>query len=227
MSVSLRVDGRFDKEFLADIVTLSVLILTALVAVWQAEWLWVLGCAIGSLVFLVPIALHRYRNDILPWPIDVLVAAICLLNMGGVLLNAYYVIPFYNEATQLLVSVLVAFMAFAIVYMLDRYWDGLKMNIYAMVYVVAVTTMAAMVVFEAIKYIGFFGARSTSVEGMLTSMIVGSIGGILMGLACLWLVNKGRFDPLFDNLGSELNEKLIREDGVVRKKMSRKHEDKK
>jgi uncharacterized protein YacL len=129
--------------------------------------------------------------------------------MGGVLLNAYYDIPFYHEITQLLVSILVAFIAFAFVYILDRYWDGLNMNTYAMVYVVVVTTMAAMVVFEAIKYIGVFGMRSTSVEMMLLSMFVGTIGAVIMGLFCLWLVKKGDFDPIFKVMGEELNDRII------------------
>ena len=120
--------------------------------------------------------------------------------------------------------ILVAFLAFAFVYILDRYWDGLKMNTSAMVYVVVVTTMAAMMIFEAIKYIGVFGIRSTSMEMMLISMFVGTGGGVGMGLFCMWLVNKGKFQPLFEELGEELNEMVISEDGAIRKKIS--HKDK-
>lgn len=209
MGFSLKNNGEWDKEILADILMNSVLIITFLVAFWKQQWIWVIGCIIASFILLIPLALHRYRNDLIPWPVDVLVATICLLNMGGVLLNAYYAIPFYHEITQLMVSILVAFIAFAFVYILDRYWDGLNMNKYAMVYVVVVTTMAAMVVFEAIKYIGVFGMRSTSVEMMLLSMFVGTIGAVIMGLFCLLLVNKGDFDPIFKVMGEELNERII------------------
>jgi len=209
MSFSLKNNDEWDKEILADILMNSVLIITFLVAFWKQQWVWVVGCILASFILLIPLALHRYRNDLIPWPVDVLVATICLLNMGGVLLNAYYDIPFYHEITQLLVSILVAFIAFAFVYILDRYWDGLNMNTYAMVYVVVVTTMAAMVVFEAIKYIGVFGMRSTSVEMMLLSMFVGTIGAVIMGLFCLWLVKKGDFDPIFKVMGEELNERII------------------
>ena len=211
MPFSLKNNGSWDKEILADILMNTVLLVTLLVAVWKEQWIWVVGCIFGLFLLLVPLLLHRYRNDLLPWPVDVLIATICLLNMGGVLLEAYYVIPFYHEFTQLMVSILVAFFSFAIVYILDRYWDGLKMNTFAMVYVVVVTTMAGMVVFEAIKYIGVFGMRSTSVEMMLLSMFVGTAGGVIMGFFCLWLVEKGDFDSLFEVMGEELNEKLISE----------------
>ena len=83
------------------------------------------------------------------------------------------------------------------------------MNIYAMVYVSVVTTMAAMVVFEAVKYIGVFGMRSTSVEMMLASMFVGTSGGVLMGFFCVWLVNKGKMGPWFEVMGTEINQKII------------------
>lgn len=225
MAFSLKKDGLWDKEILADVLMNSVLVLTLLVAVIKNEWLWVIGCIFGLFILLIPLALHRYRNDLIPWPVDVLVATICLLNMIGVLLRGYYDIPFYNEFTQLMVSILVAFIAFAFVYMLDRYWDGLKMNTSAMVYVVIVTTMAAMVIFEAIKYVGVFGMRSISVEMMLLSMFVGTGGGVIMGLFCMWLVNKGKFQPLFKVMGEELNEKVISNEGSMRKKIS--HKDKK
>ncbi len=225
MAFSLKKDGLWDKEILADVLMNSVLVLTLLVAVIKNEWLWVIGCIFGLFILLIPLALHRYRNDLIPWPVDVLVATICLLNMIGVLLRGYYDIPFYNEFTQLMVSILVAFIAFAFVYMLDRYWDGLKMNTSAMVYVVIVTTMAAMVIFEAIKYVGVFGMRSISVEMMLLSMFVGTGGGVIMGLFCMWLVNKGKFQPLFKVMGEELNEKVISNEGSIRNKIS--HKDKK
>jgi hypothetical protein len=222
MTFSLKKNGIWDKEILADIFMNSVLAITLLIAIWQNEWIWVVGCIFGLFILIIPLSLHRYRNDLLPWPVDVLIATICLLNMGGVLLHGYYEIPFYNELTQLLVSVLVAFLAFAIVFILDRYWDGLKMSTAAMVYVVVVTTMAAMMIFEAIKYIGIFGMRSTSVEMMLLSMFVGTAGGVIMGLFCVLLVKRGKFEPLFEVMGEELNEKIISEDGTIRKKIHHK-----
>ena len=222
MVFSLKNNGSWDKEILADILMNSVLAITLIVAIWKTEWIWVIGCIFGLLILLVPLLLHRYRNDLIPWPVDVLVATICLLNMFGVLLEGYYSIPFFSEFTQLMVSILVAFLAFAFVYILDRYWDGLKMDTSAMVYVVVVTTMAAMMIFEAIKYIGVFGMRSTSVEMMLTSMFVGTAGGVVMGLFCMWLINKGKFQPLFKIMGEEINEKVISEDGAIRKKISHK-----
>jgi hypothetical protein len=209
MDITLKDNGIWDKEKLADILMNTVLLLTLVVAIWKQQWVWVIGCIFGLFILLIPLMLHRYRNDLLPWPVDVLIAVICLLNMGGVLLDGYYYVPLYHEMTQLMVSVLIAFLSFAIVYILDRYWEGLKMNIYAMVYVSVVTTMAAMVVFEAVKYIGVFGTRSTSVEMMLVSMFVGTIGGVLMGFFCIWLVNKGKMEPWFEVMGTEINQKII------------------
>jgi len=210
MALNLKDNGIWDKEKLADILMNTVLLMTLIVAILKQQWVWVIGCVFGLFILVIPLMLHRYRNDLLPWPVDVLIAVVCLLNMGGVLLDGYYYIPLYHEVTQLMVSVLIAFLSFAIVYILDRYWDGLNMNIYAMVYVSVVTTMAAMVVFEAVKYIGVFGMRSTSVEMMLASMFVGTSGGVLMGFFCVWLVNKGKIEPWFKVMGTEIDQKIIR-----------------
>lgn len=225
MAFSLKNNGSWDKEILADILMNTVLMLTLIIAIWKQQWIWVVGCIFGLFILLIPLLLHRYRNDLIPWPVDVLIATICLLNMGGVLLEGYNVIPFYHDITQLLVSILVAFFSFAIVYILDRYWDGLKMNAYAMVYVVVVTTMAAMVVLEAIKYIGVFGRKSTSVEMMLLSMFVGTAGGVIISFFCLWLVKKGDFGSLFEVMGEEINERLSDDEGNLQKRKDPKDDD--
>ena len=84
-----------------------------------------------------------------------------------------------------------------------------------------------MMIFEGIKYIGIFGMRSTSVEMMLLSMFVGTAGGVIMGFFCVWLINKGKFDTLFDVMGDELNDMIIKKDGSIRKRIHIKEKEEK
>ena len=134
-----------------------VLIATLVIAVWKSEWIWVLGCFAGLFIGFIPSLLDRNISMTLPWPIELLIAAVCALNMGGALLDAYYTIPGYHQLTQFFISILVAFLAFAVIYILDEYWDGLKMDKYAMAFVVVIGTMASLVVLEFIKWFKLFG----------------------------------------------------------------------
>jgi hypothetical protein len=125
--------------------------------------------------------------------------------MVGVLLNAYYVIPGFGEITQFFTSVLVAFLAFAVIYILHVYWDGLIMDKYAMAFVVVLGTMAGGVILEFVKWFKLFGATQTSVEGVLTSLFISTLSGILIALIGVNLIKRGEFDELTEDLGKQFD----------------------
>jgi len=187
----------------------AVLIATLIVAVWKTEWLWVLGCVFSIFISLVPTLLKHDIEMTLPWPIELLIAAVVALNTGGVLLNAYYTIPGYAQLTDFFASVLVAFLAFAIIYVLDQYWDGLNMNKYAMAFVVVVTTMASCVILEFVKWFNIFGAKQHSIEGVLVSLLTGTIGGIIMALIGVNLIKRGEFEVITKDMGEQINSTII------------------
>lgn len=182
-----------------------VLIVTFLIAFWKQEWIWVLGCFIAVFIGFIPSLIHKDMNILLPWQIELLIATVATLNMAGVLLNAYYTIPGFGEITQFFTSVLVAFLSFAIIYILHVYWDGLIMDKYAMAFVVVLATMAGGVIFEFVKWFKLFGATQTSVEGVLTSLFISTMTGILIALIVVSLIKRGEFDEITKDLGKQFN----------------------
>ena len=143
-----------NKEIIASYSMKIVIIATLILAINERQWIWVIGSFVGIFISLIPALLKKDISFTLPWSIELLIASVFGMNMIGILLNAYYTIPGFVLITQLLFSVLVAFFAFAIIYILHVYWDGLIMDKYAMAFLVVVTTMASAVVLEFIKCIG-------------------------------------------------------------------------
>ena len=182
------------KNFIASYSLKIVLIVTFILAIWKGQWIWVIGGIIGITLGFIPTLLKKDINVTLPWSIELLIAGILALHMGGVLLNAYYDIPGYADITQFFTSILVAFLAFAIIYIFDEYWDGLKMNKYAMAFVVVIATMAISVILEFIKWFKIFGRKSESVEQVLISLLISTIAGIIMALIGVNLIKKGKFN---------------------------------
>lgn len=196
--------SHLNKQIVASYSMKVVLVVTLILAIWKREWIWVLGCVFGIFIGFVPTLLKQNVEITLPWSVELFIASVCALNMGGVLLNAYYTIPGYGGLTQFLTSFLVAFLVFAVIYILDQYWDGLKMDKYAMAFVVVVTTMAACAILEFIKWFRIFGKQSFTVEDVLMSLLVGTIGGIVMALIGVNLIKKGRFEEMTKDLGKQL-----------------------
>jgi hypothetical protein len=187
-----------------------VLVATLIIAVWKKEWIWAIGCIVGIVIGFVPTLLKHDIKITLPWSIELLIAAVAALNMGGILLDAYYAIPGYSHLTDFFTSILVAFLTFAVIYILDEYWDGLKMDKYAMAFVVIVTTMASCVLLEFVKWFNIiFGAKQSTVEGVLLSLLTGTIGSIVMATIGVNLIKKGKFDDMTKDLGEQVDSYII------------------
>ena len=197
------------KNIIASYSMKIVLIVTLILSIWKKEWIWVLGCVFGIFIGFVPALLKHDIKITLPWSIELLFAVVAALNVGGVLLNAYYIIPGYIQLTDFFASILVAFLTFAIIYILDQYWDGLNMDKYAMAFVVAVTTMASCVILEFVKWLNIFGAKQYTVDGVLVSLLTGTIGGILMALIGVNLIKRGHFDEVTGDLGKQIDTTII------------------
>jgi hypothetical protein len=187
-----------------------VLIVTFILAIWKNQWIWVIGGIVGIILSFIPTLLKKDINVTLPWSIEILIAGILALHMGGVLLNAYYDIPGYADITQFFTSILVAFLAFAIIYIFDEYWDGLKMNKYAMAFVVVIATMATSVILEFIKWFKIFGRKSESVEQVLLSLLISTIAGIIMAFIGVNLIKKGKFDEMTEGFEETIDSKIIK-----------------
>ena len=193
------------KKLIASYSLQIVLLITFIIALWKTEWIWVIGCLAGFFIGFIPSLLHKNIQFVLPWSIELLIAAVCALNMIGVLLNAYYTIPGFGELTQFFVSILVAFLAFAVIYILDEYWEGLMMDKYAMAFVVVISTMASSVILEFVKWFKLFGAKQDSVEGVLISLLTSTIAGIIMALIGVTLIKRGEFDEITEEMGQQFD----------------------
>jgi len=177
-----------NKEIIASYSMKIVIVATLILAVYVNQWIWVVGSFVAILIGFIPALLKKDISFTLPWSIELLFSFVFGLNMIGILLDAYNTIPGFIAITQILFSVLVAFFAFAIIYILHVYWDGLIMNKYAMAFLVAVTTMASAVVLEFIKWFRIFGSKQTSVEGVLSCLLLSTIFGIITALIGVNLV---------------------------------------
>ena len=205
-----RLKCRSRKEIIASYSMKIVIIVTLILALWQKQWIWVIGSFVGITISLIPTLKHMDIKFTLPWEIELLIASVFALNTGGILLNAYYTIPGYVVLTQALFSVLVAFFAFTIIYILHIYWDGLIMDKYAMAFLVAVTTMASAVILEFVKWFKIFSVKQTSVDGVLISLLVSTISGIIIAFIGVNQIKKGKFDKLTEELGKQIDTQIIR-----------------
>jgi len=183
-----------------------------LIAFWKNDWTGVFGCIIGIILSFVPSILHKNFNITLPWILDTLIAFALFLHIGGVVLQIYHTIPYYDVLTHFVSSILVAFLAFVSIYILDIYWDGLKMNKYAMAFVVIIFTMAMGVVWEFFEWttdILFQTHEQWGLSDTMKDLFIDTISGIFIAFIGVNSIKKGEFQKFADSLGKQINSKLI------------------
>ncbi len=179
----------------------AVMIISMILALWKQDWIWVFGTIAGLIISFIPTLMKKDINFTLPWPIEMMIAGITLLHVGGRLLDGYTIIPWYIQITHFIISIFVAFLAFAIIYILDEHWDGLQMDKYAMAFVVVFFTMAAGVLMEFGKWITdyLFGQpvyRIWTLENTLGNLLITSIAGVIIAIIGVSLIKRGEFEEI-------------------------------
>ena len=192
----------------------TAMIISLILAFWKKDWIWVFGTIIGLIISFMPTLLKRDIKFTLPWPIDLMIAAITLLHMGGRLLEGYSIIPWYLQFTHFVISIFVAFLAFAFIYILDEYWEGLEMDKYAMAFVVIIFTMAAGVAMEFGKWITDYllGSpiyRQWTLESTMINLLVTTIAGVSIAIIGVSLIKRGSLETMTEEFGKQIDSTII------------------
>ncbi len=189
-----------------------VMIIFLIISIYNLHWIWIFGCTLALIVSSIPTILKRNYQITLPLALEILVTIALILHVGGGLLGAYG-IPHYDTLTHFVSSFLVAFIAFVIIYILDEYWDGLKMDKYAMAFVVVIATIAMGVVWEYNEWITdiIFGTNEQwGYNDTIKDLFIDLLAGILMAAIGVSMIKRGSFDELTEDLGEQIDKKIIK-----------------
>jgi hypothetical protein len=192
---------------------LSILLL--IVSILRMDWIWVFACSMAIVVSFVPTILKRDYQITLPWILDLLLASALLLHVGGGVLNAYHTIPGYDHITHFVSGVLIAFLAFVIIYILDVYWDGLHMEMHAMAFVVVIFTMAMGVVWELFEWsldllLGTQG--QWGLDDTMMDLLIDTTAGIFVAVIGVRLVKRGKLVEFTKEFGEQIDRGIIHRD---------------
>jgi len=189
-----------------------IMIIFLIISIWKLHWIWIFGCILALIVSFIPTILKRNYQITLPLILDILITIALILHVGGGLLGAYG-ISHYDTLTHFVSSFLIAFIAFVIIYILDEYWDGLKMDKYAMAFVVIITTIAIGVIWEFNEWITdiIFGTQEQwGYNDTIKDLFIDMVAGIIMAFIGVTMIKRGSFDELTEDLGEQIDKKIIK-----------------
>jgi hypothetical protein len=186
------------------------MIISLILAIWKGDWVWVVGTFIGIFISILPSILKKDVKFTLPWVLDFLIALVTILHMCGRLLDFYYTIENYHLITRFFISILVAFIGLAMIYILDEHWEGLKMDKYAMAFVTVIFTMSVGVILEIVKWINITGTyyiRTNMV--LMLNLSLDTVAGIIIALIGVSLIKSGKLENITDEFGNQIDKMVI------------------
>ena len=193
-------------SFLLRIVMIASLIL----ALWKKDYVWVVGTFIGFFISILPTIIKKDVKFTLPWVLDFLIALVTILFVGGRLLDYDSTIPGYQLVTRFFMSTLVAFIALAVIYVLDEHWNGLKMDKYAMGFLTIILTMTVGVFLEFIKWLNITGIYYVKTNhALMMNLSADTVAGIIIAVIGVNLIKSGKFDKMTDDFGNQIDKMVI------------------
>ncbi len=187
-----------------------IMIISLILALWKKDYTWVVGTFIGFFISILPTILKKDTKFTLPWVLDFLIALITILFVGGRLLDYDSTIPGYQLVTRFFMSIFVAFISLAIIYVLDEHWDGLKMDKYAMAFLTIILTMTIGVFLEFIKWLNITGIYYIKTNhALMMNLSADTVAGIIVAIIGVNLIKTGKFDQMTDDFGNQIDKMVI------------------
>jgi len=168
-----------------------IMFILLIIAFWEDDLTGVFGCIIGIILSFIPSILHKNFNITLPWILDTLIAFALFLHIGGVVLNVYHTIPYYDSLTHFVSAILVAFLAFVSIYILDK----------AMGVIWEFFEWATDILFQTHEQWGL--------QDTMKDLFIDTIAGIFIAIVGVNLIKKGKFQKITYKLGKQINSRII------------------
>jgi hypothetical protein len=204
--------NRYDSDFIASFLLRIVLIIFLAISISRRDWMWTIGCSITILVSFAPTILKRDFGITLPWVLDLMISLALFLHLGGVIFNLYGIIPGYDIMTHFVTSILIGFLAFVIIYVLDRYSKNLSMDVYGMAFLVIIFAMAMGVVWEFFEWgmdLAFGTHEQWGLQDTMKDLLVDTVAGIFIAVIGVQLVKKGKIEKITEEFGDQLGKTVI------------------
>lgn len=187
-----------------------VMIISLIIALWKKDYVWIVGTFIGFFISILPFIIKKDVKFTLPWVLDFLIALVTILFVGGRLLGYDSSVPGYQLVTRFFISVLVAFIGLAVIYVLDEHWDGLKMDKYAMGFLTIIFTMAMGVFLEFIKWLNISGVYYIKTNhALMMNLSADTVAGVIVAIIGVNLIKTGKFDKLTEDFGNQIDKMVI------------------
>ena len=173
--------------------------------------------AMFALVFaFVPTILKRNYHISIPWLLELLIFLALFLHAAGGVLGLYYRIDAWDTITHFVSTFMLGVVALTILYLMHVYWDGLYMDIRAiMVFTLFIGTFLG-ITWEVLEWSSdqMFGTlEQHGLDDTMKDLVMDMVGAMIAAmLGARWIVD-GTLRRMTADLGDALNRRVFAKAG--------------
>jgi len=196
-----------EKGIIASHILKIFISLMGALSIYKQDWIWAFASFFALLLSMSPLLIERSLKISLPWIMDLLIVIPLTLHVWGGVLGLYS-IPYYDKFAHFISSTIIAFLALIVIYVLDIYWEGLKMDLFMIAFFIIIFTIAIGGIWEIGEFISdqiIVGAPKAQVSlyDTMMDLIYDSIAGIIVGIGGTIGIRRGDFKEIISQLGKE------------------------
>jgi tRNA wybutosine-synthesizing protein 3 len=178
-------------------------------SLYKQDWIWAFASFFAFILSMSPLFIEKNFKISLPWIMELLIAIPLLMHVWGGVLGFYSNLYYYDKIAHFISSAIIAFLALIIIYVLDVYWEGLKMDLFMVGFFIVIFTIALGGIWEIGEFLSDILLAGTpkaqvSLDDTMLDLIYDSIAGIIVGVGGTIGIRRGDFTEIISQLGQEI-----------------------
>jgi len=188
------------------------IIISALIALADGSYVWVFAGLFALIFSFVPTILKKNYQITIPWILELLIFLALFLHVAGGVFNLYGTFGWWDTMTHFVSTFMLAVVGLTVIYLMHVYWDGLTMDIRAiMVFTLFIAAFLGGV-WEIMEWSAdqIFGtSEQHGLNDTMKDLVMDMIGAMIAAmLGAKWILD-GTMRRMTADFGDALNEKVF------------------
>ncbi len=188
------------------------IIISALIALVDGSYVWVFAGLFALIFSFVPTILKKNYKITIPWILELLIFLALFLHVAGGVFGLYGKFEWWDTMTHFVSTFMLAVVGLTVIYLMHVYWDGLKMDIRAiMVFTVFIGAFLGGV-WEILEWSAdqMFGtSEQHGLDDTMKDLVMDLVGAMIAAmLGAKWILD-GTLRRMTADFGDAMNEKVF------------------
>lgn len=187
--------------------------ISAVVALIQGEMVWVVTGLFVLVFTFVPTILRRNYQISIPWLLELLIFLALFLHVIGGVFHLYGSIERWDTMTHFVSTFMLAVVGLTVIYLMHVYWDGLTMDVRAIMVFTLFIAAFLGVIWEVLEWSAdqIFGTQEQhGLDDTMKDLVMDMVGAMIAAmLGAKWIMD-GTLRAMTADFGDAMNKQVFK-----------------